>query len=160
MVDNSRRRINWGEALIPGLALAFGLAYFLQTAGAPTVALYWPLMTAAVVAPLWVMIVFLFVLAKSAKPKSAGLRISWFWGQGGRVSLIFLGAVGYLVVIRFLGFSVTNFCFQLFIFRGLGSRRWVQNLAVAAGMSAFLHLALIGLMKMPLPRLSLGPLVF
>jgi hypothetical protein len=63
-----------------------------------------------------------------------------------------------LLLISHLGFTLTNFTFMLVVFRGLGGRRWGQNLAVAAGIAIFLHLALVVLMKQELPRLTIGGL--
>jgi hypothetical protein len=155
-MDKSRRTINWGEALVPGIGLLFGIAYFLQVTDASWVALYWPVLIAAISGLLWFVIVFSFVFSKGEQVRRDRVLLSWVREKGRKVSLIFLTSIGYLVVIPYLGFSLTNFCFMILVFRCLGSRKWAQNLVVALVITVFLHFALIVFMKMSLPQLSIG----
>jgi hypothetical protein len=155
-MDKSRRTINWGEAVVPGIGLLFGIAYFLQVTDASWVALYWPVLIAAISGILWLMIVLSFVVSKGEQVQRDRFSLSWVREKGRKVSLIFLASIGYLVVIPYLGFSLTNFCFMILVFRCLGSRKWAQNLVVALLITVFLHFALIVFMKMSLPQLSIG----
>jgi hypothetical protein len=155
-MDKSRRTIHWGEALVPGIGLLFGIAYFLQVTDASWVALYWPVLIAAISGLLWFVIVFSFVFSKGEQVRRDRVLLSWIREKGRKVSLIFLASIGYLVVIPYLGFSLTNFCFMILVFRCLGSRKWAQNLVVALVITVFLHFALIVFMKMSLPQLSIG----
>lgn len=154
--------IDWGEAIVPGIALVFGVAFFLQTTDAPLDALFWPLITAAAVLAFWLFTVKAFVFRHPSRQTD---RPAWpatpspaFGRSAGRVVLILTASVAYLLLIPHLGFSVTNFVFMVAVFRGLGSRRWVLNLVVAAGIALFLHLALVALMKLELPQLVIGGL--
>ena len=157
-----RRHIDWGETIIPAMALSFVLAFFLQTADGPLDALLWPLFTAGVVLIFLFFIVKQFVLARRAEKSipaaPEGPPLSLAERSTRRVGLILSASVGYLLLIPHLGFTLTNFAFMLVVFRSLGSRRWGQNLAVAAGVALFLHVALVLLMKQELPRLTIGGL--
>lgn len=155
-MDKSRRTINWGEAVVPGIGLLFGIAYFLQVTDASWVALYWPVLIAAISGFLWLVIVLSFVVSKGEQVRRDRFSISGIREKGRKVSLIFLASIGYLLVIPYLGFSLTNFCFMILVFRCLGSRKWAQNLVVALVITVFLHFALIVFMKMSLPQLSIG----
>ena len=151
-------RFPWGEAVVPGLTLAFTAAYFLQSLDAPWVALYWPIIIAIVLGVLWAAVVLRYLLGgRSRKPRNHPAPSGSTAGMG-RPGLVLGGSVGYLAAVQVLGFSLTNVSFMLLLFRGLGSRRWTRNICVAVGVALFLHLALIGFMKLSLPRLQVGPL--
>ena len=151
-----KRRIDWGEAIIPGIALFFGIAYFIQVKGGPWVAIYWPVMLLIILCPLWVMLLVSFVFPKSEPVERSPFSFSSFWEKGRKVAIVFLASIGYLVVIPYLGFSITNFCFLVSIFRILGGKKWSQNIVVAIIIVLALHVGLIVLMKLRLPQLSIG----
>jgi len=151
-----KRRIDWGEAIIPGIALFFGIAYFIQVKGGPWVAIYWPVMLLIILCPLWVMLLVSFVFPKSEPVERSPFSLSSFWKKGRKVAIVFLASIGYLVVIPYLGFSITNFCFLVSIFRILGGKKWSQNIVVAIIIVLALHVGLIVLMKLRLPQLSIG----
>lgn len=155
-MDKPRRTINWGEAIVPGLGLLFAIAYFIQVTDASWVAVYWPVLIAIILGILWLMTLFSFLLSKGEQVDRRHFSISWFSGKGRKVSLIFLASIGYLLAISYLGFSISNFCFMILIFRCLGSKKWVQNIVVALVITLFLHVALVVFLKMSLPQLSIG----
>ncbi len=144
-----------GEAVVPAVAMIFGIAYFIQTADAPEGTLVWPAATAALTAVFLILIVLKFMIRqpKSTQPvppaKPAPHAII-------RPILILVGPLGYLLVLPVLGFTLGNFIFMLCLFRALGGIRWMRNIIVAATIAAFLHLTLILFMKLSLPRLILG----
>ena len=146
-----------GELVVPGLSLIFGLAFFLQTGDAPDQVLLWPFITCGIAMLFWLPIVWKFI----PKPSTwaSGLNLAWLWGQGRRVSFILLATLGYLILLPWLGFTLGNLVFMLAVFRVLGGKRWIINLAVAGGIAGFLHVALIELMQLNLPRLELAGLV-
>ena len=154
--------IDWGEALIPAIVLSFGIAFFLQTVDAPLDALFWPLITAAAVLVFWLFTVKAFAIRHRAEKTDQSPPPAKLFSPPdrttGRVGLILASSIGYLLLIPYLGFTLTNFFFMLVVFRSLGSRRWLQNLAVAFGIALFLHVALVVLMKQELPQLVIGGL--
>ncbi|RJQ55120.1 MAG: tripartite tricarboxylate transporter TctB family protein [Desulfobacteraceae bacterium] len=153
-MNRERRKINLGEAVIPGLALVFVLAFFIQVRSAPAVALYWPVAVAAALGIFWVAVTARFVFPRSEAGDSALMRGRA--GITGRVVLIFLASVGYLAAVSRLGFTLSNFFFMLLLFRKLGGRSWLRDILVAVSIAGFLHLALVVLMQLSLPRLDLG----
>lgn len=150
------RRFDPGEAIVPGLALAFGLAFFLQTTDAPPKTMVWPLITAGLCLGLWLPIVFRHVWRRRGESWPGAKPGSRRQGAG---ALLVLGVVlGYLLALPWLGFTLDNFVFMLVMARSLGGRRWGVNLAVAAGLALFLHLALVVFLQLEVPRLHLGGL--
>ncbi|MBI9086307.1 MAG: tripartite tricarboxylate transporter TctB family protein [Desulfobacterales bacterium] len=161
----SRQSFPWGETIVPGLTLVFGLSYFFQTRGAPRVAMYWPLIIAVIAALFWLAVVFQFIIGparvrtaenrtaenRTAKEESAPAPMK-------RPALILMATMGYLVLVTRIGFTMANLLFMLTVFRGLGSRAWGRNVAVALCIAGFLYFALVFVMKLSLPQLELGPL--
>ncbi len=152
-----RDRIDWGEVVVPAIGLVFGLSFFFQTGDAPKDAMQWPYLTAAAAFLLWVPIVVTFVRRRRVPVEK--LRLRRLWETGRRTAFIFVAAVGYLLLMPFIGFSLANFLLLLIVFRGLGGRRWLRNIAVALGITLFLHLALVVFMQLSLPRLTIGPVI-
>lgn len=152
----TRIRINWGEAVIPILTLLFGGAFLLQTLDAPRVAIFWPAIIGSLTCVLWLAVVVKFVVSKetvseNGKKLDAKQIVSDFKRPG----LVLLGSFGYLFALPWLGFTLSNFVFMLIIFRGLGSTKWLNNVLIALGIAIFLHIALIVIMQLSLPRLDL-----
>lgn len=151
-----QKKICWGEAVVPGIALVFVIAFFLQTRDAPSVAVYWPFITAAGGGALWCAIFFKFILAGTNGPAPAVSKKGSFAGSIERPGMLLVGSVAYIAVVPLLGFSLSSLAFLLLLFRGLGSRRWLKSFVVAFGIAAILHLALVVFMKLSLPQLDLG----
>ncbi len=155
-MNKPRRTINWGETVVPGIGLLFAIAYFIQVTDASWVAIYWPALIASVVGVLWIMILFSFAFPKAEQADRRRFSLSWLWRKGRKVSMTFLASIGYLLVLPYLGFSLTNFCFMILVFRSLGSKRWIQNIVVALIITLFLYFALVVFMKMSLPQFTIG----
>ena len=154
-----KRRIDWGEAVVPGLALVFALAYFYQTMDGPRQALYWPIGVIILLTVLWLLVVIRFLI----QPGTAAVvareeRRPDVKSRRFRTGLILLAPIVYLAIMPFTGFSIANFIFLQAMFRGLGGKSWVKNLAMGGGVAIFLHIALITLMKLNLPQLTIGSL--
>lgn len=154
-MDVRNKRCDPGEAVVPGLTLAFGIAYLVQTAGAPATAMRWPIIIAAVTGGLWLAIVIHHVFT----PRRAAVAPP----RGGRErklsALIVGGPLLYLLILPSLGFAVSTMIFLPALFRALGGRSWGRNVTIAFVMTAVLQIALIGLMRMDLPRLQIGSFV-
>ena len=155
-MNKPRRTVNWGETVVPGIGLLFAIAYFIQVTDASWVAIYWPVLIAGVLGVLWLVIVFSFILPQAEQADRKRFSLSWLWGEGRKVSIIFLASIAYLLVLPYFGFSLNNFCFMILIFRSLGSKKWIQNIVVALVITLFLHFGLVVFMKMSLPRLTIG----
>ena len=148
----TRMRINWGEAVIPILTLLFGLAFLLQTIDAPKVAIFWPAIVGSLTCVLWLAVVVKFVILKetiseNGKKVDAKQIVKDFKRPG----LVLFGSLGYLFALPWLGFTLSNFVFLLIIFRGLGSKKWLNNVLTALGIAIFLHISLIVIMQLSLP---------
>lgn len=156
---DSKQKIDWGEAVVPGLGLLFVLAYFYQTRDAPRVALFWPGYVAAVFGVLLVLVVVQFIVRKRVdadRRRPEGFTWTTLKHRFGPAALVLVIPVAYVLVIPYLGFSISNFLLLQLIFRGLGSRKWLVNLSVGLGITLFLHFALVVFMQLSLPRLELG----
>jgi len=150
------RRICWSETIVPGIALLFVIAYFVQTRDAPSIAIYWPVITAVGGGILWATILLKYVLLKrETTPRNLPVE-EIFLKEMRRPGIVLVSSAVYLIAVSQLGFSVSNFVFMLLLFRGLGSLQWSKNIKVALGITVFLHLALIMFMKLSLPQLNLG----
>lgn len=153
-MNPERRKINPGEIVVPAVTLVFVAAYFIQVRNAPAVALYWPLTVAAALAVFWAAVVVRFVRVRQ-EPSGPVVKKTVSLIPG-RVALVFFSSIGYLAAVTRLGFTLSNIAFMLVIFRGLGGRRWTRNILVALAIAIFLHVALVVLMQLSLPRLDLG----
>lgn len=147
-------KVDWGEAVVPAIGLVFGGFFFLQTGDAPADAMQWPYLTAGAALFVLLPIIFKFVLNKETSTKK--FQIAWLWRDGRRVVFIFCAAVVYLLLIPYLGFSISNFLLLFIGFRGLGGQSWIRNVSVAVGIVLFLHFALIVFMQLSIPRLTIG----
>lgn len=130
----------------------------MQTRDAPDAAILWPAIIGSVTGALWIAVVVKFLFLNKIVTEGAKVEVRKILVDFTRPGLILVGSIGYLLVISWIGFTVSNFMFMVIVFRGLGSTRWLTNILVAAGIAAFLHLALIVLMKLSLPQLNMGPL--
>ncbi len=153
-MNDKQPRIDWGEAVVPGVTLLFAAAYFRQTKDASWAALYWPIIVAAIMGGLWILVVIRFLGMKRVSKYSPARPL--LRREALRPAAVFFGAAGYIVCIRWIGFTAANFLFLCFLSPMLGARRPVRIVLTAAGVAVFLHLALVVLMKLSVPRLDLG----
>ena len=150
-------KIDLGEAVVPAIGLVFGISFFLQTGDAPDDAMQWPYLAAAAALLLWVPLVFKYVLRRGVRSEKTALAA--LLKDNRRVVFILCSPLGYLLIMPYMGFTLANFLLLLFVFRGLGGKRWVRNVAVAFAISFFLHLGLVVFMQLSLPRLTIGSFV-
>jgi len=153
-MQKGQKRFNPGEAIIPTITLAFGVAYFLQTRDASLVAVKWPYIIAALTAVLWLVVVAKFLFDTPNHPAKTKPIDS----DKGKVLLIIIAPVIYVATMPYIGFGIGSLLFMTVLFRILGGRSLLKNLAVAFSITSFLYITMILLMKMPLPRLVLGPI--
>ena len=76
---NPMKKSLLGEAIVPAIAVAFGISYFIQTTDAPEVALFWPIVTVAVAGLLLLLVVVQLVskrasIAASASPSKGNVK--------------------------------------------------------------------------------------
>jgi hypothetical protein len=149
-----RRPFNPGEAIVPGITLAFALAYFIQTRDASAVAIRWPYIIGALTALFWLIIVVRFTFGKLQPVEKIGLKKE----EAAGIALILCAPILYIAAIPYLGFGISSFVFLALLFRLLGSTTWLKNFFIAFAVTGFLYISMILLMQMSLPRLSIGPL--
>jgi hypothetical protein len=151
-MQKGKKRFNPGEAIIPAVTLAFGVAYFLQTKGASLVAVKWPYIIAVLTAILWLAVVANFLFDTGEQP----LKIRLIDSGKRKVLLILVAPVIYVASMPYIGFGIASLLFLTILFRILGGRSLVTKLLVAFSITAFLYISMIVLMQMSLPRLVIG----
>ena len=151
-MQKTRKRFNPGEAIIPILTLAFGVAYFIQTRDASLVAIKWPYIIAILTGAFWLAVVIRFFF-DDREPVSKDLQAS---RDMGKILLILVAPIVYVTTMPFIGFGLGSFIFLTILFRLLGGQSWIRNGLVAFFITAFLYVSMIVLMKMSLPRLVIG----
>jgi len=153
----NRKKVQFqiGEALIPGLALLFVLAFLIQTRGASMTVMRWPYMMLAITAIFWLGIVARYVFFGAGEEQKPAFDPKQLLVP----ALMIVAPVIYLVAMPYLGFAVSTFLFLPTLFRLLGSRSWKANLVTALIMTVVLQLSMIMLLKMNLPRLEIGSFI-
>lgn len=175
----SNDRFKWGEGLVPGIALVFGIAYWIQIVDAPKTAIHWPIIVTVITLVFWLAIVIrLFIQPKKADKtqtkrtvvtpdetdtRSIGLekpplREKKKLTQHGWVPpmLILLLPVLYLVAMPYTGFALGSFIFLLSLFKLLGGKSWMPMVGIAFLVTTMLYVAMVVLMQIALPRLAVG----
>lgn len=151
-MQKNRKRFNPGEAIIPGITLAFGIGFFIQTMDASAVAIRWPYMIAALTALLWICVVAFFLFDN--RERGSGLQVK---SNGvGKVALILCAPIVYIAAMPYIGFGISSLLFLAVLFRLLGGTSWTRNITISIVITGFLYVSMILLMKMSLPRLMLG----
>lgn len=151
-MQKNRKHFNPEEAIVPGIALIFGIAYFVQTMDASMVAIRWPYIIAALTGILWLCVVAFFLFDNPETRTRNKLKR----GDTGKIALILLSPIAYIASMSFIGFGISSFIFLAVLFRLLGGTSWLHNLAISLVITAFLYVSMIVLMKMSLPRLVIG----
>jgi len=151
-VEEHKKRFDPYEAIVPGIALFFGVAYFFQTSDASWVAIKWPYALAALTGIFWLGIVAVYVFSHpSAREAKESPSIEKY-----KPLVILIAPLLYIAMMPFLGFALSSFLFLALLFRWLGGRSWLRNIAIAFSITAILYVAMIILMQMSLPRLEIG----
>ena len=154
-MEENKKRFNPNEAIVPGITLLFGIAYFVQTADASWVAIKWAYALGALAGIFWLGIVAIYVFsrpcAREAKESPAMQRY--------KPLIILIAPLLYITTMPYLGFALSSFLFLAFLFRMLGSKSWLSNTAIAFSITAVLYVAMILLMQMSLPRLEIGSFI-
>lgn len=151
-MEKQKKRFNAGEAIIPGVSLVFGVAYFLQTRDASMVAMRWPYIIATIAALLWLGVVVFYLFDNRPKVEKISVR----WTEISKPILIFCAPIVYIVTMPYLGFALGSLLFLMILFRTLGSLSWLRNLIIALSLTSFLYVSMVILMQMNLPRLVIG----
>ncbi len=150
-MSTNKKQFKLEEAIIPGIALLFGAAYFLQTTDGPGEVMRWPQIIAV--------ICLLFVVAIGAKfffaSSEEGSTKRTFKVEP-KALLILVGPLLYTITMPYLGFALGSFLFLNLMFMILGSKSWVKNILISLFLSGGLYFVMVSLMEMDLPRLNLG----
>lgn len=153
-MENSKKPFNKHEAIIPGIALLFAIAYFVQTSDAAWAVIKWPIALAIVTGIFWLSIVAVYVFSKSTaneekKPPSKKFK----------PFVILVAPLVYVAIMPYIGFALSSLLFLSILFRCLDGKSWVRNIIIASMITTFLYVAMIVLMKMALPRLEIGSFI-
>ncbi len=151
-MEKTKRGFNPGEAIIPGVSLAFGIAYFVQTKDASMVAIKWPYILAALTGVLWLGVVSVYLFS----PRTVAAKTVVSRSQILKPILILVAPIAYIIIMPYLGFALSSMLFLAMLFRRLGGESWIRNIGIAFLITAFLYMAMVVLMKMSLPRLAIG----
>jgi hypothetical protein len=144
------KNVDKGELIVPGLMGAFILAYHFQVRTVPSEVLLWPyIVTAALVVMLSV--VLYQVLKKQGQTrKKTALK---------KPAALLLLTAGYLVSMKFIGYTVSSFLFLLGTMVYLGAGRKMAFI-VSVSIAAILHVVMISFMDLTLPRLVMSMFTF
>ena len=148
----AKRRIISGEAIIPFLTFVFGIAFLLQTKGAPAGVMNWPWMIISIMALFWIAVVIRYCIQKSVQPPSRSFSVQQLILPMQVVGLPLI----YLFLLPHLGFAVCTTLFLMTMFAMLGGKSWASNFGIALAFTLFLQISLIYLLHMTLPRLEIG----
>jgi len=151
-MGKTRRGFNPGEAIIPGISLAFGIAYFVQTTDASMVAIKWPYILATLTGALWLGVVSVYLFSHQIVASKTVVSRSQIF----KPILILVAPIAYILIMPYLGFALSSMLFLTMLFKCLGAQSWIRNIGIAFLITAFLYLAMVILMKMTLPRLEIG----
>lgn len=151
-MDKYKKGFNIGEAIVPGIALIFAIAYFIQTNDAPLVAIRWPYIIAILVFILWLIVVKQFVFKVEENKKN----IVILKNINKKPLVMLVLPVVYIFMMQYLGFALSSLLFLVTFFKILGSSSWVRNIIVALIVVGTLHFALNVLMQMSFPSLGIN----
>lgn len=150
-MEDKKKRFNPNEAIVPGIALLFGIAYFVQTADASWVAIKWAYGLGALTGLFLLGIIFTYVFST---PVSEGKKDAS--ANKYKPLIILIAPLLYIASMPYLGFGLSSFLFLTLLFRWLGGESWLRNTIIAFTITAVLYVAMILLMQMSLPRLEIG----
>ena len=153
-MSTTKKQLKLEEAVIPGIALLFAAAYFIQTTDGPAEVMRWPIVT-AVVSLIFVVAIlakFLFSASSDGTGKSS-------FSVPQKSMLILVGPLLYTISMPYIGFALSSVLFLNLMFRILGSTSWGKNIAISLLLSGGLYFVMVSLMEMDLPRLNLGFMV-
>lgn len=151
-MEESKKHFNPQEAIVPGITLLFGIAYFVQTTDAPWVAIKWSYALAGLTGVFWLAVTAVYVFSRSAKQDE---NLSSFTAKK-KPLIILVAPIIYIAIMPYIGFALSSLIFLSLLFRALGGKSWWRNILIAFCITAFLYVAMILLMQMALPRLEIG----
>ncbi len=144
------KKVDKGELIVPGLITAFILAYHFQVRTVPSEVLLWPyIVTVALVAMLGVVLFQIFKSPTKAR-KTMALR---------KPAALLLLTTGFLVIMKFAGYTLSSFLFLLGTMLFLGTGRKMAFI-VSFAVAAVLHVVMISAMDLTLPRLVTSAFTF
>lgn len=158
-MQESKKGFNPQESIVPGIALLFGIAYFVQTTDAPWIAIKWPYALAGLTAVFWLAVVGVYVFSRPAGPTDQKTSPAEKLATKKKPLIILIAPVIYIFSMQYIGFALSSLIFLSLLFRALDGRSWWRNILIAFGITAFLYVAMILLMQMALPRLEIGSFI-
>lgn len=143
-------KINKGELIVPGIMAAFLAAYFYQVWAdeVPADVLTWPIYVGAALAVCLLLVAVLYIPQRGEAAKAA-VNVSAFKKP---VALLIMTAV-YIAAMNWIGYTLGSFLFLLVVQIYLGSG-WRRALLVALVVAALLHVVMVELIGLGVPRLT------
>lgn len=153
------KKLNWGELLIPSIVLIFGVAFITQTLAGPINAMRWPYVIVSLTTLLLALVLWKFSHSNTSTDTDSHVDSDATdkpWQRYSKDLIILIIPIIYIFIMQYIGFALASVMFLTLMFRLLGSRSWLITLVIAILMTTILYIAMIVLMQMPLPQLSIG----
>ncbi|SDZ83148.1 Tripartite tricarboxylate transporter TctB family protein [Desulfuromusa kysingii] len=153
-MEKNKKRFNPNEAIVPGISLLFGIAYFVQTADASWIAIKWAYGLGTLTGLFLLGIIFTYVFSIPVKKEKTDTPANKY-----KPLIILIAPLLYIATMPYLGFALSSFVFLTLLFRWLGGKSWSRNTIIAFTITAVLYVAMVLLMQMSLPRLEIGSFI-
>ncbi len=124
-------KLRYAELLVPVAVACFGLVYWLSVQGLPRESTVFPITVLIALAVLAVA-VLLSESRRAAQSVYAPAARTFAPGELTRPLMVFVGAVGYLVLFAYAGFIVAALVFMIGLMIMLGTRPLTASLVSAA----------------------------
>jgi len=152
------KMIRWEEFVTPLVGVLFSMSYLYQVWGQPRIVVLWPytVMALLLLSIVWVVVNGLAGRWRLENEKDTDGKGASAWTRIWAKPLIIAGTtITYLAAIAHLGFTLSNFLYLSVLFWALGSRRVWEIAGLSLLLTFILHLVMINIFQMPIPRLSL-----
>lgn len=144
------KKVDKGEFIVPGLIVAFILAYHFQVRTVPSEVLLWPYIVTVALVVMLSVVLFQVLKSDGGNRKAMALK---------KPAALLLLTVGFLAIMKFAGYTLSSFLFLLGTMLFLGTNRKVAFI-VSFAIAAILHVVMISVMDLTLPRLVTSAFTF
>lgn len=143
--NSTMRQVDKGELIVPGLIVAFLIAYHVQVRDVPSEVLLWPYM---ITIALVVMVgIVLFQVLREGGGGGVTTQLK-------KPAALFALSVGYLAIMKIAGYTLSSFFFLLCTMLVLGAGKKTA-IVVSLSIAAILHAVMISVLGLDLPGLPI-----